>query len=147
MLGLVRKPHATVRLLPFTRAPRCPARGYAAVNTPTARLFATALLFRAGVGQKHLTSLTANQIEFADKDVDYANRIVLADPVFKALRKQGALPTIRPFNEALHPIPPQIARESYRANHIKRSVFTQPGSSAAVGGPRDRVRFSPSELA
>jgi len=28
------------------------------------------------------------------------------------------LPTIRPLNEALHPILPQILRESYRANHI-----------------------------
>src|SRR6266699_5759075 len=64
------------------------------------------------------------QIKFLDKDVDYANGIVLADPVFKAFRKQRALPTIRPLNEALHPILPQIVRESYRANHVKRSVFT-----------------------
>jgi hypothetical protein len=32
------------------------------------------------------------QIEFVDKDIDYANGIVLADPVFQAFRKQRALP-------------------------------------------------------
>ncbi|MET4171720.1 hypothetical protein ABIB99_002809, partial [Bradyrhizobium sp. LA6.1] len=32
--------------------------------------------------------------------------------------------------EALHPRPPQIVRESYRENHVKRRVFTQPGSKA-----------------
>ena len=55
------------------------------------------------------------QIEFPDKDVDHANWIVLDNPVFQALRKQRALPTINPFNEALHPIP----RKS-RGNHIAR---------------------------
>jgi hypothetical protein len=32
------------------------------------------------------------------------------------------------LNEAPHPIPPQIARESYRGNPSRRCVFTQPGS-------------------
>jgi len=67
-----------------------------------------------------------------DENVDDANWIVLADPVFHAFRKQRALPTIRTINKALHPSPPQIARESYRANHIKRSVFTQPGSKTEI---------------
>ena len=58
------------------------------------------------------------QIEFVDKNVDDANRIVLADPVFQAVRKQCALPAIRSLNEAPHPILPQIARESYRENQI-----------------------------
>jgi len=49
--------------------------------------------------------------EFLDKDVDYANRIVLADPVFQAFRKQRALPAIRALDEAL-------IRSS--ANHIAR---------------------------
>src|SRR6266702_3336967 len=40
------------------------------------------------------------QIELVDKDVDYANGIVLADPVFKAFRKQRALPTIRPSRKS-----------------------------------------------
>src|SRR5436190_2616909 len=45
------------------------------------------------------------QIEFVDKDLDYANRIVLADPVSQAFRKQRDLPTIRALNEAPHMIP------------------------------------------
>jgi len=53
------------------------------------------------------------QIEFLDKNVNRPNRIVLADLVFQALRKQRALPAIRALNKALHRIPPQIAQESY----------------------------------
>src|SRR6185312_14538204 len=68
------------------------------------------------------------QIEFFDEDIDHANRIVLADPVFQAFRKQRGLTTIDPLNEAPHPILPQIARESYRGNQNRRCVFTQAGS-------------------
>jgi len=74
------------------------------------------------------------QAEAADKDVDDPNGIILVDPVFQAFRKQRALPTIRALNEAPHPIPPQIARESYRENQLSRSVFTQPGSTATFRG-------------
>jgi len=70
------------------------------------------------------------KIEFVDQDVDHPNGIFLANPVFQALGKQRALPPIRPLNEASHPIPPQIAQESYRGNHIRKEVFTQPGSFA-----------------
>jgi hypothetical protein len=70
----------------------------------------------------------SGKIEFVHKDVDHPNRIVLADPVFQAFRKQRALHPIRALNEAPHPIPPQIAWESYRENQIRRRVFTQPGS-------------------
>jgi hypothetical protein len=35
------------------------------------------------------------QIEFVNKDIDDPNGIILADPVFKAVRKQRALPAIR----------------------------------------------------
>src|SRR5207237_7019365 len=56
-----------------------------------------------------------SQIKLVDKDVDHANGIVLENPIFQALRKQCALPTINPFNEALHPIP----RKS-RGNHTVR---------------------------
>src|SRR3979409_1125954 len=72
------------------------------------------------------------QIQFIDKDIDHPNRIVLANPVFQAFRKQRALPTIRALNEAPHLIPLQIARESYRENQIPRRVFTQPGSKPAL---------------
>src|SRR5437660_1314634 len=65
-----------------------------------------------------------SQIEPLDKDVNHANRIVLANPFFQAFRKQRALPAIRALNEAPHPILPRIiSRESH-----KRGVFTQPGS-------------------
>ncbi len=65
------------------------------------------------------------QIEFIDNDIDYANRIVLAD---RPSRHSGALHPIGALNEAPHPIPPQIAWESYRENHFQQRVFTQPGS-------------------
>src|SRR5262249_29409329 len=70
------------------------------------------------------------EIEFFDKNVDHPNRIVLVNPVFKALGKKRALPSIRPLNEALH----TILRRSC-GNHTMRitsgsSVFTQPGSIA-----------------
>jgi len=59
------------------------------------------------------------QIERVDKNVDYTNRIVLADPVFHAFRKQRALPPIDAFDKALHPIPLKsrgiVTRESPRA--------------------------------
>src|SRR5450631_869503 len=45
------------------------------------------------------------QIEFVGKDVDYPNRIVLADPVVQAFRKKRALLAISSFNEPLHPNP------------------------------------------
>ncbi len=81
------------------------------------------------------------EIEFLDKYVDHPNRIVLANPVFQAFRKQRALPAIRALDKALHPIPPQIAQESYRKNQMRLCVFTQPGSRATdTRCPRD-VRF------
>src|SRR5204862_948391 len=70
--------------------------------------------------------LVLSQIEPLDKDVNHANRIVLANPVFQAFRKRRALPAIRALNEAPHPILPRIiSRESH-----KRGVFTQPGSNS-----------------
>ena len=62
----------------------------------------------------------------------HPNRIVLVDPVFKALWKQRRLTAIDPLNKAPHPTPPQIASESYSANQITRCVFTHgviPGSA------------------
>src|SRR3984957_12175203 len=75
------------------------------------------------------------QIEFVDIDIDHANRIVLADPVFQAFRKKCALTAIRPLNKAPHPILPQIAPESYRENQSYRCVFTQAGSCATEAEP------------
>jgi hypothetical protein len=36
------------------------------------------------------------------KTIADPDRVVLADPVFQAFRKQRALPAIHPLNEALH---------------------------------------------
>jgi hypothetical protein len=55
---------------------------------------------------------------------DCANPIVLAD---QPSRHSGALHPIGALNEAPHPIPPQIAWESYPENHFQQRVFTQPG--------------------
>jgi hypothetical protein len=74
------------------------------------------------------------QIEAVDEDVDDANWIVLADPVFHAFRKQRALPTIRTINEALHPSP----RKSC-GNHIARIT-----SSAAFSHSQGQTRKSAS---
>src|SRR5262249_19755509 len=52
------------------------------------------------------------QIELIHKYVDHTDRIVFANPIFKTFREQCALVAVRPFNKALHPIPPQIAQES-----------------------------------
>ena len=71
---------------------------------------------------RHSSSLSTSHRPLAD-------RIVLVDPVFKALRKQRRLPAIDPLNKAPHPTPPQIASESYSANQITKCVFTQPGST------------------
>jgi hypothetical protein len=79
-----------------------------------------------------------------DKDINHANRIILANPIFQAFRKQCALPAIHPLNKALHPIPPQIVQESSRKNHIDPRVFTHgviPGSShiqaLGISSPRN----------
>jgi hypothetical protein len=72
--------------------------------------------------------LKFGQIKFLDENIDHANRIVRTDPIFQVLRKRRTLPTIRPLNEALHSVPPQIPLESYHGNHMKHPVFTQPGS-------------------
>ena len=83
------------------------------------------------------------QIEFFDEDIDHANGIVLADPVFQAFRKQRGLTAIDSLNEAPHPILPQIARESYRGNQNRRCVFTQAGSKAVFKRCLRYVRYHP----
>ncbi|HUK47720.1 MAG TPA: hypothetical protein VLW06_09015, partial [Terriglobales bacterium] len=40
------------------------------------------------------------QIEFIDKQVDHPNRIILANPIFQAFRKQRALRAVNSLNEA-----------------------------------------------
>src|SRR5436190_23666253 len=79
-----------------------------------------------------------SQIEPLDKDVNHANRIVLANPVFQAFRKQRALPAIRALNEAPHPTLPRIIS---RESHQKRRFHTgsvKPG--LPPWGPHVRFR-------
>ena len=87
------------------------------------------------------------QIEFFDENIDHANGIVLADPVFQAFWKQRGLTAIDSLNEAPHPILPQIARESYRENQNRRCVFTQAGGEADVPGWHDDVNDPTRSLA
>jgi hypothetical protein len=50
------------------------------------------------------------QIEPIHENIDNPYRVVVADPVFKALWKQGALTAVRPLDKALHqPIPARFA--------------------------------------
>src|SRR5262249_4936350 len=43
------------------------------------------------------------KIELVDKDINRANRIILANPIFQAFREQRALCTIHALNKAPHP--------------------------------------------
>jgi hypothetical protein len=83
------------------------------------------------------------QIEAVDEDVDDANWIVLADPVFHAFRKQRALPTIRTINEALHPSPANragiISRESHQAQRF-HTARVKLGSRPLQEGPLFRKK-------
>ena len=74
----------------------------------------------------------SGQIELLDENIDHPNSIGLADPVFQAFRKQRALAPIHTRNEAPHQIPQQVALESYRGNHMKKGLFTQPGPEADI---------------
>jgi len=65
---------------------------------------------RGSGGFDAVHAIDYGQIKLLDGDVDHANGIVLADPVFQAFRKQRALTAIHALNEA----PP---------NHITRGVF------------------------
>src|ERR1700730_352933 len=75
------------------------------------------------------------QIEPLNKNVDHPNRVVLANPIFQALRKQRNLLAIHALNEAAHPDPSAnragiIPPESHRP-----CVFTQPRPKADVLRP------------
>src|SRR5260370_34295637 len=64
------------------------------------------------------TESELRKIEFVDKHIDRANRIILANPIFPAFREQRALPASHPLNEAPHLIlqqPNQLLRESHES--------------------------------
>jgi hypothetical protein len=68
------------------------------------------------------------KIERFDERVDHPNWIVFVDPVFQTFRKERRLAPIHPLDKALHPIPRELATESYRGTRTRWGVFTQPGS-------------------
>jgi antitoxin component of MazEF toxin-antitoxin module len=59
----------------------------------------------------HTLKAEIAEIKPVNKDVDGANRIVVADPIVEALRQQRRLAPIRPGNEPLHRVPPDSAGE------------------------------------
>src|SRR6266446_10763970 len=90
------------------------------------------------------TESELRKIEFVDKHIDRANRIILANPIFQAFREQLALPAIHPLNEAPHLIlqqPNQLLRESHEARRFHTTwVFF--ARSTRSRRSRD-VRFAP----
>ena len=65
------------------------------------------------------------EIERINEGVDCANRIVLVDPIIKALRQKCRLSSIRSLDEPLHDHPQQ---NHFQGNH-NQGMFT-PGSEA-----------------
>src|SRR5215510_4005843 len=76
----------------------------------------------------HKTQLV--QIETVDEHVDHPHRVVLAHIIVDRCRKKCALRPTTPSTKRFIQMPPHNRRESYRANHFKQSVFTQPGPFA-----------------
>src|SRR5260370_23564653 len=73
------------------------------------------------------TESELRKIEFVDKHIDRANRIILANPIFQAFREQRALPAIHPLNEAPHLIlqqPNHLLRESHEARRFHTTWVT-----------------------
>jgi hypothetical protein len=56
----------------------------------------------ASIGWNGTFKTQIDQVEFVDKDIDYAYRIGIADAVVEALGKLGALASMFTLNEALH---------------------------------------------
>src|SRR3981081_3377444 len=63
------------------------------------------------------------EIQPIDKGIDRPHRIVLAHILIQHCRKQRALPAIPPLNKALHPIPPQIARNHSARINLDRALL------------------------
>jgi hypothetical protein len=48
------------------------------------------------------------EIKFIDKDINHTHRVVVVDPLFKALGEQGALAAVKTFDKSLHAKPNPI---------------------------------------
>jgi hypothetical protein len=76
--------------------------------------------------------IECTEIKLLDKHVNYANRVVLVDPIIQAFGKQRRLPAIYPLDEALHrDLPPKIASELYHAGRF-HTAWVELSRSAAV---------------
>jgi hypothetical protein len=73
----------------------------------------------------HGGSDTKQLIKRIEEGIDRPNRIDLIDEVIETFGQQRRLPTVRTFNEALHPCPPQIARRIIAGRAFSRSQGQQ----------------------
>ncbi len=82
------------------------------------------------------------QIKRLDKDLDHADRIVLADPVSQAVRKKRALAAIQTLDKALHqnlPTNPGVSYQQRRfyTPRINRRHQSSRSKPTAFGGLAD----------
>jgi hypothetical protein len=69
----------------------------------------------------HAIEAELPEVQRVDERINRADRIALVDKVIEAFGQQRPLPPIRPFNEPLHRLPPQIARRIISATAFLRS--------------------------
>jgi hypothetical protein len=67
-----------------------------------------------------------DQIERLDEHIDRADGII---PILKALRQQGRLPAIHPFNEPRHPSPRWEAEHEMACHETCREVDLPPSAA------------------
>ena len=72
---------------------------------------------------------------------NHTNGITLLDPLIKAFRQQRRLSAIGTLNEALHELPPQIAKRIIADRPFSRSQGRELPSSRAVADVRFGVPF------
>jgi len=65
------------------------------------------------------------EVQLADEHIDDPDRVLFRHIVIQIFRKQDALPTVLPFDEALHPPAPTLCP---REILTQQGVFTQPRS-------------------
>ena len=70
------------------------------------------------------------QIEFGNKDIDHPNRVVLADPILQAFRKQRALMAIHALDKTLHPIPRLTTGRESQSQSRFHTVWVISGSQS-----------------
>src|SRR5207344_2961786 len=92
----------------------------------------------AGVSGIDAGEAQSLEIEPVDEGINEANRIALVDPVIEALRQQRRLRSIRPFNEARHPVPRRFSRRIITASDFSHDQGL--GRVTTRSGPLERGR-------